>query len=416
MIPIPSDKHSTKSLPIERMEAPELLYLPLDAYRNTMQPIVRPGQQVKKYQQVARSEGVFAARSHAPVSGIVKEIEEIDGKSFLVLQNDFKEEALPVQLQNLSELTNQDLLEILVEYGIEGSGGARFPTHLKYNVGTKEIETFIINAVECEPYLNTDFVLMRDHIEALFKAIEVIQKLIHARQIVFGIERHNKELKSLIEQKNNIGNGKVRVKLLPDEYPQGGELQLIQSVTGKEIPKGNIPADAGVVVSNVGTLWAVYQAFFEGKPYTERVITVSGNKSSKKGNYWVKIGTPVEHILLQTGHKGDLQSQTVILGGPMMGKAVQTLKTPVHKGTGGVLILNNPKTEAFNCIECGYCVDVCPQHLMPMEFVRFYQEKDDRKLKAFHLQDCIECGACAYICPSEVPLMESIFKGKEIIA
>lgn len=345
----------------------------------------------------------------------MKGTREIEGKLFLVLQNDFKEETLPVEPHNPQELTNEEMLEILVECGIEGSGGARFPAHLKYNVGAKDIEMFIINAVECEPYLNADYVLIRDHIESLFKAIEAIQQLIRTRQIVFGIERHNKELKSLIEQKRNIGAGMVRVKLLPDEYPRGGELQLIRSVTGKEIPKGSIPADAGVVVSNVGTLWAVYQALYEGKPYTERIITVSGNKHAKKGNYLVKIGTPVEHILRRTGQKGDLPSQTVILGGPMMGKAVQSLDLPVDKGTGGLLMLDNPKAEVFNCIGCGYCVDVCPQHLMPMEFVRFYQEKNSKTLRGLHLQDCIECGACAYICPSEVPLMESILKGKTLI-
>lgn len=415
MIYIPSDKSSTKSLPIEQMDAPERLFLPLDGYRGTMHPLVEPGRQVKKYQQVARSEGLFATCVHAPVSGLVKGTEEIEGRLFMVLQNDFKEEALLGHTSNPMEFSKEELLKALSEHGIEGSGGARFPTHLKYNIGGKVIDTLIVNAVECEPYLNADYALMRDRFDDLCKAIEAIQKHIRAKQIVFGMERHNRDLKALVTRKKDIGGAEVRVKLLRDAYPQGGELQLIKSVTGKELPKGSIPADEGVLVSNVGTLWAIYEALYEGKPYTERVVTVYAKKDGRRGNFRVKIGTPVRHILQQGGFKGDYRSYTVVVGGPMMGQSPQSLDFPIHKGTGGVLVLDKPNSKAFNYIGCGYCVDVCPQHLMPMEFVRSVQERNHEKLKGLHLRDCIECAACAYICPSEVPLMESIYEGKKII-
>lgn len=415
MIHIPSLKSTTKKTPIQKLAAPNMLYLPLTTYKGTLSTIVEKDSYVKKHQKVAASEGVFASSIHAPASGHIRGEVNIDNQSYLMLENDFKEVAIPAKQFTINNITEDEILSTLLDFGIEGSGGAKFPTHTKYNTGSKPIDTFIINAAECEPYLSADYTLLKNYTKQLLEAIQLMQKVIKASAIVFGIEKQHKELKPLILQTaKNLGIP-VKIKLLPNEYPQGGELQLIKSVTGKEILKGSIPANYGIVVSNVGTLWAIYNAFYKGTPYTNRIVTISGEKAENIGNYEVAIGTPVSHILETIGLTWNATSQTVILGGPMMGKAVQQPQVGINKGSGGILIIPNPTNKRYNCIQCGYCVDVCPQHLMPMEFARYSTTEDTPQLKNFHVNDCIECGACAYICPSDVPLMNSIFKGKELL-
>lgn len=416
MIFIPSRKEQTKTKIFRRLTEPEKVYLPLDGYKTTANPVVNIGDAVKKHQLVAQSEGIFKTSIHSPVSGIVTSAKEIEGKHHLVIENDFKETTIAPHPKNADNLTEEEILRILSDYGIEGSGGARFPTHLKYRTGTKSIDTFIINGAECEPYLSADFALMKYEAEAILKTAKIINRVLKAKEIILAIEKQNRELKSVFEKLSASLNLPLRIQLLPDEYPRGGELQLIQSVTGKEIPKGSIPLNYGVVVSNVGTLWAIHRAVFEDLPYTERMMTISGENLSSAGNYWVKIGTPIQHILNEIGIQWNPEEQSVILGGPMMGKAVHHPEMPVHKGSGGLLILPVSKNNRYNCIQCGYCADVCPQHLMPMEFSRSVLAGNAARLNDYGLSNCIECGACAYICPSDVPLMSHIFKGKEMIA
>lgn len=415
MMQIPSLKNITKHYPIENLPDPPEFFMPLHSYKGILLPVVRIGQYVRKYELLAESEGVFAAKLHAPASGVIAGFEEINGKAYIKLVNDFKDDALVLPDIDPERLEPAQLLEIIKEFGIEGSGGARFPAHTKYTVNDNKIDVFIINGAECEPYLTADYALMQDKTEALFKAIISIQKIIRAKKVVFGIEKQHKELAAVLKKHGGMGNFPVEIKLLPNTYPQGGELQLIKSVTGKELPKGCIPAQHGIVVSNVGTLWAMYNALYHSKPYIERIITLSGTLATKKGNYNVKIGTPVSFLRNFSGIANTTKKYQVIVGGPMMGRQATNHNTPVTKGTGGVLIIPEAKNQQYNCIECGYCADACPQRLMPMEFARFTQKKDTDKLIAYHLTDCIECGACAYICPSDVPLMRSIFYGKELI-
>ncbi|OXA89532.1 electron transport complex subunit RsxC [Flavobacterium hercynium] len=406
-------KHITKHVLIENIPDPPEFYLPLYGYKGVLKTIVETGQYVKKYELLAQAEDLFSTAMHAPASGIIEGIEIIEGKPHLKLVNDFKETAIDLPLQKSVQLEPAAILEILKQYGIEGSGGARFPTHLKYNLRNEDVDVFIINGAECEPYLTADYALMQNKTEALFKSIISIQKIIKAKKVVFGIEKQNKELVTILKAFYSLCDFPVEIKLLPNTYPQGGELQLIKSITKKELPKGSRPLDHRIVLSNIGTLWAIYNALFHNKPYVERVITLSGEDAVKKGNFYVKIGTPVSHLFNLSASKKERQQ--IVLGGPMMGKAVTDYKSPVTKGTGGVLILPEIQNEKYNCIECGYCANACPQRLMPMEFARYAKTENTTQLLSHRLLDCIECGACAYICPSDVPLMRSIYHGKEIL-
>ncbi|MXN90476.1 electron transport complex subunit RsxC [Flavobacterium sp. Sd200] len=413
MMHIISLKNKTKHIPITAFADPPELYVPLQGYKGIMQLLVQPGTTVKKHQKIAELTGTFACCIHAPVSGIVQGIEDINGQPHVKLLNDFKEDEYELPALKPERLSAADILLGLKEYGIEGSGGARFPTHLKYNIHDSPIDTFIINGAECEPYLSADYAILKNESMALVKAIGLLQKVINAKTVVIAIEKQHKELKKLLA--SNLSEQRIKIHLLPNEYPQGGELQLIKSVTGKELPKGCVPSQHGIVVSNVGTLWAVYNAFYSNKPYVERIITISGEKAKNLGNYIVKVGTPVSFIINKVGLEDKTSDQTVILGGPMMGKAIDDDRTPIHKGTGGLLILPEHKNNNYNCIQCGYCADVCPQKLMPMEFVRTEAQQDTEKLLQLHLNDCIECGACAYVCPSDIPLMKNIFAGKQAL-
>lgn len=414
MMRIPSLKAKTKLLPITKLKDPEVFYMPLSGYKGALTPTVKLGDSVKQDQVIARPAGVQGAILHAPVSGTVGAVIQSENKSYLKLINDFRYEKEARDALVVNERSPSEIIDLIRLAGIEGSGGARFPTHLKYKKTTK-LTTWIINGAECEPYLSADYALMSHYGEQLMKAISVMQDILDVSEVVFGIEKQHKELKAKLIACGQQFGLPLKVHLLPNEYPQGGELQLIKSVTGKELQKGEVPAEHGVIVNNVGTLWALYGAFYENQPYTARVVTISGEHVSHVGNYLVKIGTPITTLLQQIGHRVNFSEETVIAGGPMMGKAVHDAAASINKGTGGILVIPQPKNNRFNCIQCGYCADVCPQHLMPMEFARYMAHPSKSKLREFHLNDCIECGACAYACPSDVPLMKSIFDGKELL-
>lgn len=419
MMHIFSMKRHTKKGKIEDIPDPSLFYIPLSQHiGKPATPIVSVGDHVLKYQQIAEYSGAFSANIHAPASGIIREIKQhplADGSlvETIVLENDFQNKEVEGRSVDVDSLTPEQILKSIQYAGIVGEGGAQFPTHVKYDLQGRKINTFIINGTECEPYLTTDYALMRERTAELFQAIAIINKLLNAEDIVISIEKQNKELVSVFQPFLDKAEYKnIRVVILPNQYPQGGELQLIKSVTGIELPKGNLPREKGVIVSNVGTVCAVYDAVVLQKPLVERVITVSGENANKPGNYRVKIGTPLEHILKQQKIV-DVSISEFTLGGPMMGKQIQNPSAPILKGSSAVLFLKKKSVKRNNCISCGYCVDVCPMHLMPLKFAELYQKENYNKLNSYSISACIECAACDYICPSDVPLMESIKKGKD---
>lgn len=330
----------------------------------------------------------------------------------LVIKNDFKNNKISLEERKIETLSNyekNEILEIIKNKGIVGEGGAQFPTYVKYDIKDKTVDTFIINGAECEPYLTSDYSVMKTFSKEIFDGIKIIQKLINPKKIVIGIEEENKELEKVFNNIIKRENNKVKVQILPTAYPQGSELQLIKTVTGKKVKKGELPINSGIIVSNVSTVKSVYDAFVKDIPLVERVVTISGEKISKIGNYSIKIGTLLEHI------KNELlpdENSQIIFGEPMMGQKVFKEETPVIKGTSGILFLETENIERVDCISCGYCVDVCPMGLMPFEFAKYYKSEKYQKLEKVNIQNCIECGACEYSCPSRVPLIESIKNGK----
>ncbi|KZE73360.1 hypothetical protein AV926_18425 [Myroides marinus] len=413
MLLIPSLKKYTKKSPIQVISEAEDYYIPLSSYRGNMNSIVKEGEKVKKYQLLAQCDGVFATKAHAPISGIVKGIFHLNDSQFLHIQNDFQDREISIDCLSIDNINQDQFAEILLEYGIEGAGGSRFPTTLKYRENSNKIRTLIFNGVECEPYLSADYVLMQYQTKEIIEVAAFIKKIIGAEQLVFAIEKQNKELKKQLESVAKEKGINIKVQLLPNSYPQGGELQLIKAITGMELKKGSIPAQYGILVNNIGTLWAMYKAIFEGKPNIERIITISGNRCFNPGNFRVKIGTPIAHILRETNNVWNSEEQIIVLGGAMMGKVISSKFIPINKGSGGLLVMQKNNLETNNCIKCGLCIDVCPQKLMPLEFARFNLIDDIESLANYHLQDCIECGACAYICPSQIPLIENILDGKK---
>jgi len=422
MMHIFSMKSKTKKLNIQEIPDATVFYLPLTQYIGLPAiPLVSVGDRVLKYQLIAKASAHISSNIHAPVSGIVKSIEKhpwVDGTMVdtIVLENDFKNEEVEREPVDVDNLTPEQVLAIIQEAGIVGEGGAQFPTHVKYDIQGQKIDTFIVNGTECEPYLTSDYSLMKEKTGRLFHAMALINKILKADKIVLSIEEQNKDLLSTFAsflERPEYSN--VRVTVLPNEYPQGGELQLIRSLTGKILPKGILPKDIGIIVSNVGTINAVYEAVVCQKPLTERIITISGEKSKNYGNFNVKIGTPINHILKTQGLSEVEGDYLLVLGGPMMGRNITDFSTPLMKGSSAVLFLQKKKIKRNNCISCGYCVDVCPMHLMPMKFEEAYRENKPAKFEKYSLNSCIECAACEYICPSDVPLIESIKEGKQLL-
>lgn len=412
MLHIPDKKNSYKDLEIETFSPSKILHLPLSVFGGDLDVIVQKGERVLKHQKLAEKEGVFGVNVHAPVSGHIGELFVANEELFLELFNDFLDEEIDAVTVLPTQIS--DLVQLLQNSGIEGSGGARFPTATKYNVTEGQINTLIVNGAECEPFLSADYALMKSYANEISQTLHFIQHLYKIQTIIIGIERMHKSLKPILEKAFKHFNVEGKIKLLPDFYPQGGELQLIKSTTGKELKKGTIPSKEGVLVSNVGTIIAMYNALFKGIPYIQRIVTLYDEHTNRGKNYWMPLGTTIAEISASFFPETS-SPVSMIMGGPMMGKFIKDNRTSINKGSGGVIRMMKKLEEPVNCIACGYCVDVCPQNLLPMEFSKNVERKDTDNLKRFHLNDCIECGACAYICPSNIPLVNDIKTGKRML-
>ena len=387
------------------------------------QAVVNKGDSVKVGTLLAKAGGFVSANIHSSVSGTVAKIDQITDMSgykrpaiFIDVEGDEWEENIDRSktLKKECTLSDKEIIQRISDCGIVGLGGATFPTQVKLSPppGTKA-SILIINAVECEPYLTSDHQLMMEKTEEILVGIMILKKAVGVEHAVIGIENNKKDaiskMQSLVSSYPGITICPLKVK-----YPQGGEKQLIDAIIRRQVPSGGLPIATGAVVQNVGTAFAVYEAIQKNKPLFERIVTVTGKSLESPSNFLVRIGTPIGQLIDAAGGLPD-DTEKIVSGGPMMGKAVVSTDIPTTKGCSGILLIQNREAERKKmspCIRCAKCVAVCPMGLEPNLLAKLSNFADWEKSEKEHVMDCIECGSCSYTCPAHRPLLDFIRLGK----
>ena len=418
------NKFYAENCPVQVFPQPDILVVPLSQHIGApCQALVKKGDTVTRGQKIGDNQGLCVP-VHAPVSGVVKAVEPRPHTSgtmvmSVVIENDHQDtlcpDIAPRTAQQIEALTPEELMSIIREAGIVGMGGAAFPTHVKLSSGIGKVDTIIINAAECEPYITADDRLCREYPGELLSGVRVIMKILGLQDAVIAMEDNKpeafKSLRAAMDPKSGI-----TVQQLPTKYPQGAEKQLIQAITGREVPSGGLPAAVGCAVFNAATCKAIHDAVYEGMPLIKRIVTVSGDIVMEPKNLMVPIGTSFNDLLEAVGHSEN--PYKVLSGGPMMGATQYDLSVPVIKGANAVTILgrrNRYSVEHAQCIRCGKCIGVCPMHLMPVLMYKSMLTGDVEEMKATNMMDCIECGSCAYNCPACLPLVMGFRAAKHSI-
>ena len=422
----PFHKEDTNTQVIKSAGIPDELVLPLKQHiGNAAESCVSINDKVFKGQLIATKTGEISANLHAPTSGTIIKIEEhtqvhvseIETLS-IILKTDGKDDWGSHKYQPHTDFENQknvDLLERIQQAGIVGLGGAAFPTAVKLS-GSKQqqIKTLIINGAECEPYITCDDRLMRERSVEILTGIKILLKLVQPDNCLIAIEDNKPEAIHAMRAASQELSA-VKVIEIPTIYPSGGEKQLIEILTGKEVPSGKLPLDSGVLSQNIGTVYSIYKAVVKGEPLISRIITVTGNGIQHPQNYEVLNGTSFAYLAKQAGGYTKMADH-LIMGGPMMGIALSDDNIPVVKASNCALFtsttaLNESNSEyssqsTLPCIRCGKCMDACPVNLLPQQLYWHIRAKDFEKAEAHNLKDCIDCGCCSYVCPSHIPLVD----------
>ncbi len=396
--------------PIEVMPAPEVVSLSLSmGIGRPAEPLVAPGDKVKKGQLIARSGGFISSNLHSSVSGEVIGIfarPNATGamENYIDVRNDGLDET--DYLGPLPEITPDAIKKRVLDCGLVGMGGAGFPTAVKLSPKTP-VDVLIVNGAECEPYLTCDHRLMLEHTDEIVRGARYFAEAIGCKEIIIGVEANKPDAIELFEKYDD-----VKVVELKRQYPMGGEKQLIYCTTKRKVPLGKLPADAGCNVQNVSTCFAACEAVEQGKPLIDRVMTVAGNGVKEPKNLLVTLGTKLSEIVEYCGGSGEKETAKLISGGPMMGFAMIGLDSPTKKTSSGLLLLSIDEIDnsvSTACLNCGRCADVCSMKLMPMNTV-FYAKAGNYEMaaKMGGVLNCIECGACAYVCPAKQPLLQNI--------
>lgn len=406
--------------PIAALPLPRVLVLPLQQHIGEAAiPCVAVGDQVLKGQLLAEPKGYIGAPIHAPTSGTITEIGDrpIAHPSgltapCLTIEADGEDrwiEHRPVE--NYRELDRSSLRNRIRDAGIVGLGGAGFPSAVKLNPGPRrKIHTLLVNAAECEPYINCDDMLLRERAVEIVAGIEIARHCIAAERCIIGIEDSMPVAYAAMQRAiTEAGAVNIEIVVVPTLYPTGGEKQLIKVITGQEVPKDGLPADIGIVCHNAGTLYAIARAILHGEPLISRIVTVTGTGVKNPRNVEVLIGTPVRELIDFCGGYTEHVSR-LLMGGHMMGFALHSDELPIVKAANCILAgtpeeLPEPG-KAQPCIRCGMCEQACPANLLPQQLYWYAKSKDFEKTREYNLFDCIECGCCAYVCPSEIPLVQ----------
>lgn len=421
----PNDmKAATNEKAIEKLAPPAEVVIPMSMHIGApCKPIVAPGDHVTIGQRIGEPGGFVSAPIHASVSGTVKAVEprpfSMGGKMMsVVIENDFQDTVCDAvkPVENPDSLTPEQLVDIVKNAGIVGQGGATFPTHVKISSGLGKVDYVIINAAECEPYITGDHRTMLERPDQVIKGATLLAKCFGVDKVYIGIEANKQNAADVLNAKIAELKAPVKVEVLHTRYPQGAEKQLCQAVSGRQVPSGKLPADAGCCIFNLNTTCAIYRAVYEGMPVVSKIVTVSGSGVIEPKNIECPIGTPIAKLFDACGGLKD-ETYKLIMGGPMMGMAQYDTDVTVGKGTGAMLAFagDEEKHEANpQCIRCGKCVGVCPIRLEPVFMYKYLMKGDiDTWQNQLHGMDCIECGACTYTCPARLPLTHAFRLGKQ---
>ena len=422
----PGKKYLSENKPIKNAVISNLSVVALSQQLGSpSECIVKPGDEVREGMLIGKSTGFISANIHSPVPGTVKEISDI------YLANGMTSRAVVIEMEgefdrlgkeesktSWDNLSSKELIEIIDSSGIVGLGGATFPANVKFSLPKgKKAEYLVINGVECEPYLTADHRLMIEKSDQIIEGIKIIASIIKPEKLAIGIEANKPDAIEVMKEAALRADLSLDVVGLEVKYPQGDEKQLLKAITNREVPSGALPIEIGCVVSNVGTVHAIYEAVVLGKPLIERVVTVSGGAIKNPQNLKVRIGTPISSLIEECGGFTE-KPVKVVVGGPMMGFTIYDLDTPVTKGTSGVLALTSKEVKGAAqtaCISCGRCIAACPMGLNPTTLFKYIDHTDYDSAESIGLMDCKECGSCGYVCLARIPLVQGMRLGKRML-
>lgn len=426
----PPENKITAERPIETLPPPAQLFVPVSQHiGKPAEPVVERGAAVRAGQLIARASGFVSANVHAPMAGTVKKIDSIPDASGYrrpaividVAGDQEWESGVDTSPELAADITadGPGIVEAMAAGGIVGAGGATFPTAVKFSIPEgRSVDTLIVNGVECEPYLTADHRLMLEEAPRLIVGARLLMRALGVNRAIVGVENNKPDaiahLAATLEEMGPFPEGAIEVAALKVKYPQGGEKQLIQALTGREVPSGKLPLDVGCVVSNVSTAIAVYYAVQKGRPFVERIVTVTGKRLQEGRNFRVPIGTSVQALVDAVGGVPDGTAK-VVFGGPMTGKALTAFTVPITKGSGGVIFVDESEANrdpVCACIRCARCVTACPMGLEPYLLEKLVNAGVWDEVEREGVLDCIECGACSFSCPSSRPLLDLIRFGK----